>query len=88
MNEHVPYIAYDEEMARNERHVKRLITALVITIVLLALSNMMWLWAWTRYDYASETVDVQSSGYGTANYIGTNGQLIYGADPRYKAAKD
>jgi hypothetical protein len=43
----------ESEMARNERHVKRLIIALVISIILIFASNALWLYAWLQYDYSS-----------------------------------
>lgn len=50
----VPYIVHESAMARNERTVKRLIVALIVSICLLFASNAVWLWAWMQYDYTSE----------------------------------
>lgn len=44
-NEKIPYIAFESEMARHERSIKRLIIALALTIALLFTSNIAWrLW--------------------------------------------
>ncbi len=49
----VSYLVFESVSARNERHVKRLIISLVISIVLIFLSNALWLYAWLQYDYSS-----------------------------------
>lgn len=53
MEKSVSYLSFESEMARNERHVKRLIIALVISIILIFASNALWLYAWLQYDYSS-----------------------------------
>ena len=76
----VPYIVYEGEQARNERHIRRLVIALVICIILIFASNAIWLYAWCQYDYTStETVDIDS-GEGIANYIGRDGDITNGED--------
>lgn len=80
--ENIPYIAYDMAQARNERHIKRMIVALIVAIALMFASNMAWLLVFNSYDYASETyseeVLVDSDDGGTANYIGNNGDINNG----------
>ena len=66
----IPYIAYESEMARHERTIKRLLTALVISIVLLCVSNLAWLWFFNQFDYASDMVSLDSSEEGNASYMG------------------
>lgn len=81
----VPYIVYEGEQARNERTHKRLIIALIITIMLLFASNALWLAAWMQYDYVGEeihTVDVDAQE-GVANYIGNNGDIVNGTNNGY-----
>ena len=82
-NNPVPYIVHEGVMARNERTVKRLTVALVLAIVLMFVSNALWLYAWTQYDYSgSDTtkfVDINSED-GTANYIGNDGDINNGAN--------
>lgn len=77
----VPYIVYEGEQARMERHTKRLVIALVITILLMFTSNALWLAAWTSYDYESteeiKTVKLDAKD-GVANYIGNNGDILNG----------
>ena len=65
----VPYIVYESSGARFERTLKRIVIALVVTVVLLFASNVVWLWAWTRYDYSSEETVYTQDGQGL-NIIG------------------
>lgn len=46
----VPYIVYEGECSRHERTVKRLLTALLITILLMVGTNMAWLYVWNQAD--------------------------------------
>jgi hypothetical protein len=80
MENNVPYIVHEAAQARSERHIKRLVIALVVAIVLIFASNAAWLWAWMQYDYTStETIVKQdSSDGGDANYIGNDGSIING----------
>ena len=66
----IPYIAYESEMARHERTIKRLLVAVVISVVLLFASNVAWLWFFNQFDYASDMVSLDSSEEGNASYMG------------------
>lgn len=81
----VPYIVHEGVQVRLERTIKRLVYALILTILLMFASNGLWLWAWMQYDYVSEdstvntnTIDVDGKN-GTATYIG---DIINGSDHR------
>lgn len=77
----IPYIAYEAEQARNERHIKRLIVALIISIALIFASNAIWLWAWCRYDYSSEDISYSQDGQGINNInAGTQGDIDNGSE--------
>jgi hypothetical protein len=75
----VPYIVYESEAARHERTVKRLLTALLITILLMVGTNMAWLWVWNQYDFSSESYTIENED-GNANYLesGTDGVINNG----------
>ena len=73
----IPYISFEAEMARHERTIKRLLTALVAAIILLFASNVAWLWFFNQFDYAVETV-TQELDSGNANYIGADGTINNG----------
>lgn len=79
----VPYIVYDEEMARHERHIKRLIAVLVVVLVMLFMSNMAWLYVWNQYEYVDETettttIKATQDGEGV-NIVGGE-DVSYGSD--------
>lgn len=78
----VPYIVHESEMARAERHNKRLCALLVITMLFWLISMGAWLWVWYQYDYYGETTETVTidGKYGTANYIGNNGDITNGED--------
>lgn len=71
MDKDVPYIVYESESARHERTVKRLLAALLITILLMVGTNMAWLWVFNQYDIVSEDVTIENSGDAeTSNLLG------------------
>lgn len=74
-NNMVPYIVYESAEAKSERTIKRLIIALVITIILLFASNLIWVLEFFSFDTVDATID---AGSGTANFIGEDGDIIYG----------
>lgn len=77
----ISYIVYEGEQARNERMIRRLVTALIVAILVIFSSNLAWLYAWIQYDYYAVdegiTVDAQD---GIANYIGNDGSIVNGSD--------
>lgn len=78
----VPYIAFEAEMARHERIVKRLIIAIIISIALLFISNAAWLWFFNQFDISDTTVTLDSQDEGTNSYIGNDGDINYGESER------
>lgn len=84
----VPFIAYESMMAREERHVRRLILALVVTILLLFASNLTWLYFINQFEYsAEETVTVDGKD-GIANYIGNDVSITNGEDSGEKGPEN
>ena len=76
--ERIPYIAYESALARNERTIKRLIIALVLSIVLMFASNGIWLYAFSQFEYVDETTTttttVKQDGK-SQNVYGDNNKL-------------
>lgn len=83
-NTNVPYIVYESEAARHERTVKRLLTALLITILLMVGTNMAWLYVFNQYDFTTDTITVENSDAGNANYLdsGIEGAINNGIQDR------
>lgn len=84
----VPYVVFESAQARAERITRRLVIALILTIVLMFATNGLWLWSWMQYDYVSEdstsitnthTVDIDGKD-GIASYIGGSGDIVNGTD--------
>ena len=75
---YVPYIVYEGEMARQERHVKRLVVMLAVMLVLFFASNMAWLYVWNQYEYVDETIEASQDGSGV-NIVGGE-DVNYGSD--------
>ena len=76
----IPYVVYEAEQNRHERTVKRLVIALVISIVLMFVSNLVWVYEWTRYDYGySNSTDISQDGSGV-NVIGDGNGVDNGSE--------
>lgn len=76
MEKDVPYIVFESTIARFERTIRRLIIVLLVVIAMLFISNALWVYEWTAYDYKDVTIDSQDGG--NANYIGANGNINNG----------
>lgn len=75
----VPYIAYESALDKADRQHKRMIVIIFALVVLLVLSNVVWIIAWNQYDYVDGyEIDVDSEGGGYANFIGNNGDIDNG----------
>lgn len=72
----VPYIVFEGELARAERHIKRLWIALIVAIVALLACNCVWIWYINQYDF--ESYEVVAQGEGNANFIGNDGDIYNG----------
>lgn len=69
MEKDVPYIVYEAEAARHERIVKRLLIALLLTILLMVGTNLAWLYVFNQYDITSESYVVESGDDSNSNVL-------------------
>lgn len=80
----VPYFVHEGILARQERTIRRMTIALILSILLIFATNVIWLWGWLQYDYTGEETTTQRVNVdakdGTANYIGNNGSITNGTD--------
>lgn len=78
MNEQptIPYIAYESEMARHERTVKRLIWSLVLAVLLVVISNACWLYVLSGYEYVDETTTTTVTQDGKGQNVYGNGNNV------------
>lgn len=74
--ETIAYRAYEEQGARNWLVVKRLVWAIIVSVILLFASNALWLWAWMQYDY--ESYEAVTDNGGDANIVGNDGDIYNG----------
>lgn len=72
MKDVVSYLVYESSQTRLDRIITRLVVALVISVVLLFISNGLWLWAWSQYDYSSETITQDGRGI---NIVGDGNEV-------------
>lgn len=74
----VPYAAYKDTVAAQERHVGRLIYVMVLIVVFFILAMLgeagLFIWYLNQYEVVQETVTVDSTD-GVANYIGRDGDI-------------
>lgn len=75
----VPYIVYEGSEARAERHIKRLIIALIVVVTMLFATNLAWLWVWQQYEVVDTEVTYSQDGEGT-NVIGAGNEVLYGTE--------
>ena len=68
----IPYFVYEGAEAKSERVIRRLIVALIITLLFCFSTNVMWLKHWASYD----TVSYDQNGEGINNLnTGNQGNL-------------
>ena len=73
--------AHKKETERNERHEKRHIIAIIVAVAALFLSNLIWLWCWMQYDYASYSVSTDGVGNAYYNDQSGDGEIYNGTNP-------
>ena len=74
INESVPYIVYEGTVARHERTIRRLIIALIISIILIFSSNAIWLHYIQQYDF--QNYEYSQDGEGV-NVLGDGNGVNY-----------
>ena len=79
----VDYIVFEGEMARSERHIKRLWIALIISILTIIATNLAWLRYISQYDFEDYEYTVSSSDGGNASFIGRDGDINYGSSESF-----
>lgn len=72
MPESVPYFVYESEITRADMRFKRMVVALVVSIILIFTSNI----AWLVYESMYDTINYSQDGQGINNInTGTQGDV-------------
>lgn len=66
-NKSVPYIAFEGELARAERHVKRLCLLCALLIVLLVGTNVVWIVYENQFEDVTQTVTQEATSDGESD---------------------
>lgn len=69
----IPYIVHESALMRAEATIKRLSIIAIVSIVLMFVSNMAWMYQWTQFDTISYTQDCE--GLNNVN-VGTQGDVL------------
>ena len=72
-------LAFERMQAKDEKNDRWRNIIIVLLIVLLVITNAMWLWAWNQYDYVDDYTSVEADDGSNANYIGHNGDINNGS---------
>ena len=74
-------IAFERMQAKDERNDKWRNIIIITLIILLVVTNAMWLIAWNQYDHVDDySIDLDAGDGGNANYIGNDGDIYNGED--------
>lgn len=75
----IPYVAYESAMARSDQNSKRMWIVILVLILALIGTNLAWIVYETQFETVEEsTVVEQENSNGDNNYIGNDGDIIYG----------
>ena len=81
----IPLVAHESDMSRMERQLKRMWIIVIISISLLALTNL----AWLLYECQYSTISYQQDGEGLNNInTGIQGDVDYGAESESKVPQE
>lgn len=80
--------AFERMQAKDERNDLWRNITIIVLIILLVVTNAMWLVAWNQYDYVDDYTEIDSGEGGYANYIGNNGDISYGTSSAQGSQSD
>lgn len=80
-------IAFERMQAKDERNDLWRNITIIVLIILLVVTNAMWLIAWNQYDYVDDYTSVDS-GEGDINYIGDDGDINNGTNSTQNTEQD
>ena len=87
----IPYIIHESEMARQERHIKRLWILCIIIFAAFVITNVGWVWYESQFEDIVLTQEGVADGNGNVRLNGVAEGNIYGegqADDQSTEAQD
>jgi hypothetical protein len=73
-------LAFERMQAKDERNDLWRNITIITLIILLVVTNAVWLIAWNQYDYVDDYTEVSADGDSNANYIGNDGDISNGSE--------
>lgn len=73
-------IAFERMQAKDERNDIWRNRIIVLLIILLVVTNALWLYFWNQYDYVSEDYSIETEQDGEGVNLVSGGDIDYGAD--------
>ena len=70
--------AFERMQAKDERNDLFRNITIIMLIILLVVTNAMWLVAWNQYDYVDDYTSLEADDGSNANYIGNDGDINNG----------
>lgn len=87
-NKTISEYALEVVCTRLDKINERLVRALVLTIILLFISNAIWAYVWMQYDIEDElttdTITLDTGEGGDANYADRGGSVVSGENNSYE----
>lgn len=75
----VPYVVHESATTRLERIIKKLALIIILLILLLVGTNIAWIAYESQFETVmEETAITQDNEDGNNNYVGNDGEIIYG----------
>jgi hypothetical protein len=72
-------LAFERMQAKDERNDRWRNIIILVLIILLVVTNAMWLVAWNQYDYVDDYTTLEADDGSDANYIGNDGDIYNGS---------
>lgn len=78
----IPYYVHEGEMARQERHIKRLWILCIVIFAALIVTNAGWIYYENQFEDVTMTV-TQDTPSGNNSFVGRDGNITNGAADNY-----
>lgn len=80
--------AFEATLVSFEKTIKRLWIVVIVLILLLAGTNAAWIYYESQMEVVETEITQEADGNGSNNYIGNDGDIIYGATDHQDETKN